>query len=364
MPDLSSVAEKTAVLIPAHNEGKRIFQTVKKIRELSPHLPVIVIADRCEDNTEEEAKKAGAIVLKKTEGSEKEGKGGVIRWFLKNHKWLLKNHEDIQKGMEYLIILDADSQLISGDLTDLIPPIQNGATASQAMVVPVEVNGYLPTVFSALSEWSEQVFTNQLRRKLGWSVPLKGTGMAFSIPTLLSYLDHLKTHTEDQELTLLIRSRKGKIAFVPQIQIGDPKPKEDTDFVSQRARWLRGKWDTISYHKDSLKRMVLSFQPQNLFLLRDTIFTPRTIRTPLLFFFFLSSFLLPPTPIFWILRALLGFLFLLDISPLLYGFFTCPREWKKGMKISLLDLLTYPLLWGKSFFLSRKTKGKWFKVER
>lgn len=66
---------KIAVLIPCYNESKTIAKVVKDYKEALPEADIYVYDNNSTDNTDEIAKKSGAIVRYES----KQGKGNVIR---------------------------------------------------------------------------------------------------------------------------------------------------------------------------------------------------------------------------------------------------------------------------------------------
>ena len=66
---------KIAVLIPCYNESKTIAKVVKDYKEALPEADIYVYDNNSTDNTDEIAKKAGAIVRYES----KQGRGNVIR---------------------------------------------------------------------------------------------------------------------------------------------------------------------------------------------------------------------------------------------------------------------------------------------
>ena len=102
---------KIALVIPAHNEEDVIYDTVKDVidnqkypREL---FDVYVIADNCNDKTEELAKKAGATVFVHTDPDPKHHMVGYALEF--GFKELLKI--DKEKNYDFIIRLDADNHI-------------------------------------------------------------------------------------------------------------------------------------------------------------------------------------------------------------------------------------------------------------
>ena len=67
---------KIGVLIPAYNESERIGSLVSKILTLEKIAEIVVVDDGSSDSTYEEAKKAGATVLRHEKN---QGKGAALR---------------------------------------------------------------------------------------------------------------------------------------------------------------------------------------------------------------------------------------------------------------------------------------------
>ncbi len=67
--------KKIAILIPCYNESKTIEKVIKDYRAAFPHADIYVYDNNSSDNTDEIARKAGAIVRYEP----KQGKGNVVR---------------------------------------------------------------------------------------------------------------------------------------------------------------------------------------------------------------------------------------------------------------------------------------------
>lgn len=106
---------EVGVIIPAYNEEKNIEEIIKRLKK-SIQAKIIVIDDCSEDRTGEIARKNGAIVIKHEVNK---GKGeGLVTGF----KEILKNYPDI----EYVILIDADSQYDPEDAPKLIKVLKQG----------------------------------------------------------------------------------------------------------------------------------------------------------------------------------------------------------------------------------------------
>ena len=98
-------------VIPAHNESKDIAKIVAKAKKYVSN--VVVVDDGSSDNTFEDAKSAGAVVLRHIVNL---GKGAA-----------LKTGCDyaIENGADFIVVLDADSQHDPEQIPDFIKKLSN-----------------------------------------------------------------------------------------------------------------------------------------------------------------------------------------------------------------------------------------------
>ena len=260
------------VLIAARHEAGIIGPTVKRLQmELStcPGSFLWVVADRCQDRTAEEAEAAGANVAVRRDG--RASKGAVIEWWL-------KTHQDEWQRNDLIVVLDADSRLAPGSLLALVKALENAA-AAQAFVAPDAEASTGRQV-----GWSEilmQRIEDEARRRCGWSVPLRGTGMAIRAGLLSELAPKLHTLAEDLELDVLLAARGVQVAFVPTATILDPKPREAAGAARQRARWLQGQLQVLrGYWREMLSavwRGSLTQQISAIMLIPLLMLRPKTL---------------------------------------------------------------------------------------
>jgi len=105
---LSSIAAqcepslRTTVLIPAHNEGEGVVQTIRDVQaQLGPNDRILLVADNCTDDTAAMAKAAGVEVIVRTDQARR-GKGYALEFGVRH---LALDPPDV------VIILDADCRL-------------------------------------------------------------------------------------------------------------------------------------------------------------------------------------------------------------------------------------------------------------
>jgi cellulose synthase/poly-beta-1,6-N-acetylglucosamine synthase-like glycosyltransferase len=73
-------SHRTAVLIPAHNEGARILPTIRDIQaQLGSNDSILVVADNCTGDTAEIVRAAGVEVTVRTDAARR-GKGYALEF--------------------------------------------------------------------------------------------------------------------------------------------------------------------------------------------------------------------------------------------------------------------------------------------
>lgn len=105
---------KLLIGIPAYNEGKKIFQVVKSIPKkvkAIDQVDVLVVDDGSGDDTERQAKKAGASVVKHLLNR---GLGGALKTIFAYGR---------QKDYDILVTFDADGQHKPQDIERIVNPI-------------------------------------------------------------------------------------------------------------------------------------------------------------------------------------------------------------------------------------------------
>src|SRR5262249_8645267 len=268
---------------------------------------------------------AGANVAVRTSGSL--GKCAVISW------WLETYPEEWQ-SRDAIVILDADSRLRKGSLGALgRAMIGSQASVAQCFVAPdAETNA------GRLAGWSEvlmQRIDDEARRRCGWSVPLRGTGMAFRGQTLARLAPRLHTLAEDLEMDVLLAAGGYQVAFVPEAVVHDPKPHRFGGVSRQRARWFQGQIEVLGGYTRELFRALIKGGIGAWFLLILLIMRPKILFIALRMMAVVLSLFNPPLFCFllWFVGAGLAF----DLIYYLAG-----AAFVENSRRYLLDLLIAP----------------------
>ncbi len=338
------------LLIAARNEAATIGATVSSLRPLLEEWPgsqLWVVADRSEDLTAVHAREAGATVVERLAGPN--GKGAVLQWWLKNYRSAWEDKDAV-------VILDADSRFVPGSLARLGEAMGQGADAAQAMVAPLAT-----TSTGRLAGWSEilmQQIDDVARTRMGWPVPLRGTGMAIRGELLAKLAPALHTEAEDLELDLLLATADAKIRFVPEAVLLDPKPQRAVGASRQRARWLRGQLAVLRDYRGNLCSLWAGRREGSRSRLGDLFLFPLLFLRPKVLLICLRVLLLPFAP----LVAGLGLL--LDL--VYYGAGLLVVDRPRQYALDLLSLPIYLWMWGRSLGVALLHRGRqgWLRAGR
>ncbi len=336
------------VLIAAHDEAGTIGETVESLqRHLHewPESSICVVADRCSDRTDREATAAGAQVAIRKDG--RLGKGAVIAWWM-------QNFEIIWKTKDAILILDADSRIATGSLRELRRMMAGGAEAAQAFVSPDA-----ETSSGRLAGWSEvlmQRIDDEARRRCGWSVPLRGTGMIFRPHLLAQLAPRLHTYAEDLELDVILASQSKRVGFVPEAVVFDPKPLQSAGASRQRARWLQGQLQVLWDYPREFGKALLTGGVGAWFLLWLLMLRPKVLFIGFRFLLLMAGIFF--TPLLWL--AMIGLA--MDAVYYLAGaaIVDNPRRY-------LLDLLSVPgylAMWSYGFGMALIRRRVWMRAGR
>lgn len=107
---------RVLIIIPAYNEGTRIGEVVRQVRELAPDFDIAVINDGSRDDTARTSKAAGALVVSHPFNL---GYGVAIQT---GYKFALA------KGYDYALQMDGDGQHDPAFITELLAPVMAGQT--------------------------------------------------------------------------------------------------------------------------------------------------------------------------------------------------------------------------------------------
>jgi cellulose synthase/poly-beta-1,6-N-acetylglucosamine synthase-like glycosyltransferase len=226
------------VLIPAHEEGLVIEETVRKaMSQLGPSGRLLVVADNCTDDTASKARLAGAEVIERCDESRR-AKAYAISFGIR--------HLAVTAAPEVVVVFDADCICNPEGFGVLARTAVEFGRPAQALDVMTAAPGAGLGVRIAAFAWA---FKNLVRprglARLGLPCQLAGTGMAFPWPLLQQVSFETSSITED----LLLGLEFAKLGHAPVLCTGavvsSSFPQSAAGLRSQRKRWEQGHLQTI-----------------------------------------------------------------------------------------------------------------------
>lgn len=237
------------VLIPAHNEEASLPQTIASLKSQS-HRPerIIVVADNCTDATVRLAREAGVEVLESVDNTKK--KAGALNQALMA---VLPQQGD----NDVVMVMDADTRLDDGFLAAAVARfVQDRALVAVGGLFYGEQGHGLIGQFQR-NEYIR--YARQMRRRRGRVFVLTGTASLFrpvalrtiaqnrgtTIPGARGAVYDTAALTEDNELTIAIKSLGGLMISPQDCTVVTELMPSWRTLWNQRLRWQRGALENI-----------------------------------------------------------------------------------------------------------------------
>jgi cellulose synthase/poly-beta-1,6-N-acetylglucosamine synthase-like glycosyltransferase len=240
------------VLIPAHNEEACIAETIGSLQGQS-HSPerIVVVTDNCTDRTAEIARAGGVEVFASKENTQK--KAGALNQAL---RVVLPDQGD----NDLVMVMDADTTLDDGFLEAAVARM----TDDRALM---SVGGlfYGEEGKGLLGQFQRNEYTRyarEMKRRRGRVFVLTGTASLFRPHALRSVAGHrgallpgrhgdvYDTYalTEDNELTLALKSLGGLMISPAQCTVVTEVMPTWQALWAQRLRWQRGALENLGQY--------------------------------------------------------------------------------------------------------------------
>lgn len=227
-----------AILIAARNEEtviKNLINSLKKQNYPSNKYDVYVIVNNCTDNTEEEARKAGAKVIVCTE--KVKSKGEVLKFTFNK----LKKEKDI----DAYVIFDADNLVHRDFLSKMNDSLNMGYSVVQGFRDTKNVSDNWLSCSYAIMYYIQNLFLNKSRYNLGKSSFINGTGFVIKKELIDKNGYDPKTVTEDIEFVAMCAINGEKIAFNDEAITYDEQVNKFIPSLKQRKRWSIGTMECL-----------------------------------------------------------------------------------------------------------------------
>lgn len=217
------------VVIPAHNEEATLPAALRSLAALDyppERVRVCVVADNCTDRTAAVARAAGAECVERTDPARR-GKGHALAFGIDH---ALKSNPDA------VLVLDADCELNPRALRALDAALAAGAEAAQAVVKSRSADDG-PAGFVAAVGAEFDAATAAGWDRLGFSVALRGTGMAFRRELLERVPWDAFGLVEDAEYGARLRRADVRVRYCRGAEVRAEAPPSVADMCRQRRRW-------------------------------------------------------------------------------------------------------------------------------
>lgn len=223
---------RLAVLVPAHDEGAALLQTISDIQtQLHPGDRLLVVADNCTDDTAAIALAAGADVVERHDRN-KRGKGYALDFGIRH---LALDPPKI------VIIIDADCRLNDNTIDQLAIACASTQRPVQALDLMIAPDGNRMGHQIAEFAWRVKNWVRPLGlRALGLPCQLMGTGMAFQWEIIRSVKLASGHIVEDLEFGLELAKAGTPPLFCPSAVVTSPFPISAEGEERQRKRWEHG----------------------------------------------------------------------------------------------------------------------------
>jgi len=247
--DAPTLPLRLTVLVPAHDESLTIAATLRSLwGQTRPPEKVVVVADNCTDDTPDIAREHGAEVFETTGNHEK--KAGALNQVL-TEMFPRIDERDV------VMIMDADSIIVP----DFVEVSLARLTDDPALIAVGGLFGGEPGagVVGQLQRNEYARYQRTIGRRRGRVFVLTGTASLFRayalkavadargelIPGVPGHVYDTLAMTEDNEITLALKSLGAKMVSPMQCQVVTELMPNWHALWRQRSRWQRGALENI-----------------------------------------------------------------------------------------------------------------------
>lgn len=305
-----------AVLIPAHNEGAGLLPTLQDIKaQLAAGDVLLVVADNCTDDTAEQARRAGALVVERDD-ADRTGKGYALAYGL-------QDLEEIGPGI--VVMVDADCRLAADAIEKLAAACVLTGRPVQAlylMNMPSEasINRQISGFAWRVKNWIRPLGLS----RFGLPCQLMGSGMAFPWSVIRGVNLASGSIVEDLKLGLELTAAGHPPIFCSEAHITSDFPTSARGAEIQQKRWEHGHMSTIFAMVPQLLGQVVAGRDFRLLILTLDLAVP-----PLSFLTFILAIVFVATGC----AAILGFgysAFAIHVATLIAYAAAIALAWRKA----------------------------------
>lgn len=238
------------VVVPAHNEESSLPHTLRALEEQQrPPDRIVVVADNCTDATVDVARSMGYEVFETVDNTHK--KGGALNQVLLTLLPQLSPHDVV-------LVIDADTKLSPRFIEVAARHMENDSELGAVGGIFYGEPGH-----GLVGQFQRNEYTRyalQLRARRGRVFVLTGTASMFRVGALLDVaaargifipgqpgqVYDTAAMTEDNELTLALKSLGATMTSPPECRVTTEIMPDWKHLWVQRKRWQRGALENLS----------------------------------------------------------------------------------------------------------------------
>lgn len=245
-PEAPAQPDRWLVIVPARDEGSRVEPTLRSLAAAARgrSVSIVLLLDGDDPIAGELALGCGAEVVVKTPPGP--SKAAALAWFA-------TRLGEGRPRPDAVLVLDVGST-VPPDFFDHL----RWSLGSDALQTYLQGEGGSIGRAAAHSEHAAQRLQDRGRSTLGWSVQLRGTGMAFRPEAFADVFSNVGTKVEDLEATLWLMAAGRKIGFPSGAAVVlDVKPEATAEAAIQRSRWLAGRVEILLFRLPWMARLAV-----------------------------------------------------------------------------------------------------------
>jgi poly-beta-1,6-N-acetyl-D-glucosamine synthase len=243
--------DDVAVLIPAHNEGAVIEDSLEAITKLVPRKNIHVVSDGSSDDTLEKAMGAGVKAIKTRRNV---GKAGALAEAVERFK--------LVERFPVVMLLDADTRVQPGYFAAALPLFDSPRVAVVAGCVRTDTRRMLSPIGNLLTGHRMRIYAvgqrmlkfGQTSRFLNATPIVPGFASIYRTAVLPRMnMNPPGLVIEDFNMTFEVYQRRlGKVGFTLGAVAVTQDPDNFRDYIRQTRRWALGLWQTVRRHPPRL----------------------------------------------------------------------------------------------------------------
>lgn len=320
---------KVSIIVPAHNEGEVIEETIESLVGLAyPDKEIIVVDDNSTDDTYIKAKPyaaRGEIVLVR----KREPRSNKARAIMYGVKFA---------SGEIIVCIDADTRVQRESLIKIIEPLSDPDVVGVAGNVRVYHTASILEKIQAYEYLIAMEMGRSFQSMIQVLLIIPGAFGAYrrKVMEAVGGLDE-DTITEDFDYVLRLRKTGLRAVYARNAVAWTVVPSNFRGWIRQRTRWAYGQLQTIVRHKDLLFNV--RFGLKSVLSMVDMIFMDLLLLFMRSAWFLVLPFIFSGIPVWKLVVLILGFYFILEYIQAVVSVVTSPRGKRELGYLALIPIV-------------------------